>query len=470
MRHLMRLCQIFRRPMMGVHNPTRGPLMDLLCMLCSPMMPSSTTMPLITQMRGALLDPSVRKVILVCHGTGAIPMTEALDRLHADLPMAVMSKCEIYTFGAAARHMNNPLLMLDEMCRRETAMPVPAGNGAGNGADRTRARSPNPAAGQWTRHDGSIVSPVKATLASMGHPIEDLERVMLHVEHYAMCGDIIAQCGVVDAVQSGMSRFAGRVFMIGDMGMNDKRNAGMDMGMRRDSGMRRMMEKMSKGMGMDMWMMNGKMDTPMVNGRIDSPTMNGKVDTSRKNDKMAVRMISGCGTFGAYMDCLFPRMVDADCSLDTVVRVDVQTAERREFTAQGIAMPAKAMHKIGMPMGLGITGVNGITAGANGRLSPDENTPRSRKDKRNSWGTAGALGLDGVGKARMAARECQGKTVRQLSRMWRFCGGERPVGEGVSMTMGCGMGMSVNGDGDGNGNRKNGGMQGEARSGAGGMM
>jgi len=267
-------------------------------------------------MRCGLLNPSMRKVILICHGTGAIPMSEALDRLHADLPMAVMSKCEIYTFGSAARHMNNPLLMLDEMCRREAAMPVPAGTAAPNGVGKTRARSPNPAAGQWTRHDGSILSPVKAALASMGHPVEDLERVMLHVEHYAMGCDMIARCGVLDAVQNGMSRFAGRVFMMGDMGMNG--NIGMGIGTRRDFGMRRMMEKMGMGKGMGM-------DIPMVNN----------------NTRMRMTMMGCCGTFGEYMDCLFPRMNDADCCLDTVVFVDIQTAECREFTAQGIAMPKK---------------------------------------------------------------------------------------------------------------------------------
>lgn len=75
----------------------------------------------------------------------------AIDRLHADLPIDVMGKMEIYTFGSAASHLSNPCLTLNS--------PM----------------NPNPS---FTRADGSLVSPVKATMAIKGQRIEDTERVI----------------------------------------------------------------------------------------------------------------------------------------------------------------------------------------------------------------------------------------------------------------------------------------------------
>lgn len=75
----------------------------------------------------------------------------AIDRLHADLPIDIMGKMEIYTFGCAASHISNPLLTLNS------------------------TMNPNPV---FTRADGSIVSPVKAALATKGNRMEDTERVI----------------------------------------------------------------------------------------------------------------------------------------------------------------------------------------------------------------------------------------------------------------------------------------------------
>jgi hypothetical protein len=55
------------------------------------------------------------------------------------------------------------------------------------------------------------------------------------------------------------------------------------------------------------------------------------------------------------------------------------------------------------------------------------------------------MGVNGVGEARVAAKECEGKTVKQLSRLWRFAHGGRPVGEGVAVVNGVGKGMSRHG-------------------------
>jgi hypothetical protein len=59
--------------------------------------------------------------------------------------------------------------------------------------------------------------------------------------------------------------------------------------------------------------------------------------------------------------------------------------------------------------------------------------------EKRSWGTAETMGVDCVGRARPGAKECEGRTVRQLSRFWMFKRGGKPVGEGVPLLMRLGM-------------------------------
>jgi hypothetical protein len=68
----------------------------------------STT--LYAQLRELLLDPSTRKVVIISHGTGAAVLSSVLSKVHDDLPIDLLSKLEIYTFGSAATHLSNYLL------------------------------------------------------------------------------------------------------------------------------------------------------------------------------------------------------------------------------------------------------------------------------------------------------------------------------------------------------------------------
>jgi hypothetical protein len=151
---MTKMSDIFTRPMTGVYNRTMGIIIDMMCMMLynvMPMMNRSTTTVLYYHLRECLLNSSVRKVIVISHGTGCQIMSTAIDRLHADLPIDVMQKMEIYTFGCAASHLSNPCLTLNS-----TMNPHPA----------------------FTRADGSLVSPVKAALATKGTRMEDTERVI----------------------------------------------------------------------------------------------------------------------------------------------------------------------------------------------------------------------------------------------------------------------------------------------------
>jgi hypothetical protein len=259
----------------------------------------------------------------------------------------VLSKLEIYTFGSAAAHLSNPCLGIDHA-----------------------------SAGifDYTRPDGSIASPVKATLASLGHRVSDHERVIPHVEHYALASDIFARCGVLHNTRNVLdNRFCGRVFVLNESNI------------------------------------------PRPNSTITSTTGGGFMLNEH------------------YLDLLFP--TDAHHTFDVlnqVVDVDTETAEKREFTAQGVALPQKSNTRHG---------------GENGSRSQPDSTDVSPKSKnRANWETAAAMGVNGVRKARVAAKECEGKTVKQLSRLWRYVQGGRPVGEGGAVVNGVGE-VSANGMG-----------------------
>lgn len=57
----------------------------------------------------ALLDPSVEKVVLVLHSQGGIEGGLIIDWLLDELPQNLLHQLEVYTFGNAANHFNNPI-------------------------------------------------------------------------------------------------------------------------------------------------------------------------------------------------------------------------------------------------------------------------------------------------------------------------------------------------------------------------
>lgn len=368
--HCERISHTFSRPVIGIHNTTRGPMLDFLnaLFLRATHSPSNCTRSVVSQLRDACLNNSVRKVVVLGHSTGALHISLALDALYADLPVDVLSKLEIYTFGAASTHFNNPLIRLESL--KSTFSPTEA----------TQAT--------FTRADGTIKSPVKATLASLGHRIEDHERVIPHIEHYALANDMSARCGILHSIRNVMDgRFCGRVFVVND-----------------------------------------------------GPSLGSQIS-------------NGFLFREHYMDVLFP-LNTTEPILDEIVSVDISTAEKREFTAMGIALPMKTIvhpdhrrESIDQMMMGSSMGSPEISPRTNGRPKRNHVVRTVSSEKRSSWGTAGTLGIDGVGKARLGAKECEGRTMRQLSRLWRYERGGQPVGEGVPVLNGFGVGMNGNGMG-----------------------
>jgi hypothetical protein len=122
-----------------------------------------------SQLRKALAAASTKKVVLILHSQGGIEGSSILDWLLADLSTDIMAKLEIFTFGNAARHFNNPLL----------------------------------------------VDPPNNPDQSKGGPGK---RVIKHIEHYANSEDLVANIGVLKFTSpqaqpyADGNAFAGEVF------------------------------------------------------------------------------------------------------------------------------------------------------------------------------------------------------------------------------------------------------------------
>ena len=108
--NLNTLSQIFRRPIIGVHNITYGIIFDLIeCLIQRDSCYATTDIRTgYHQVKKSLLEEKNKKVVLLLHSQGGIEGGAILDWLLDDLPASVLGKLEIYTFASAANHWNNP--------------------------------------------------------------------------------------------------------------------------------------------------------------------------------------------------------------------------------------------------------------------------------------------------------------------------------------------------------------------------
>jgi len=120
--------------------------------------------------RTALLDPDNKKVVLLLHSQGGIEGGLIVDWLLDEIPQGLLRKLEIYTFGNAANHFNNPY------------RDIPAAE-----KDRERSEIRNPSLNE---HGNTI----------------------LHIEHYANSREFVSVWGVLNFT-SILNRYMGQVFV-----------------------------------------------------------------------------------------------------------------------------------------------------------------------------------------------------------------------------------------------------------------
>ncbi|KAG7293827.1 hypothetical protein NEMBOFW57_003885 [Staphylotrichum longicolle] len=196
-----------------------------------------------------IYNPQYSKVIFVLHSQGGIEGSLILDWLLQELPQDLLSKLEVYTFGNAANHFNNPhrhirsqtlakhnpvaasidstrlaavqdATEVPRLRRPQKAKPRPSSSSSSSSSDTEPYDKP-PAAttnSLSSTHPGTVesVPPITSSTTSP-HPSHLSDRAIGHIEHYAHTTDFVALWGVLHFATSAptspfIPRFIGRVF------------------------------------------------------------------------------------------------------------------------------------------------------------------------------------------------------------------------------------------------------------------
>jgi hypothetical protein len=166
-----RLSQTFGRRVIGIHNPSDGILFDLIQCLIQRNLSYSTSdvREAYLSIKEAILDTRIKKIVFILHSQGGIEGGMIMDWLFAEIPRHQLRRLEIYTFGCAANHFNNP--------------------------DYRRAPRKGLQAENEDKDDDGAVG-----------------KVIEHVEHYANLGDFVSQIGVLNYTRIA-NRYMGRLFL-----------------------------------------------------------------------------------------------------------------------------------------------------------------------------------------------------------------------------------------------------------------
>lgn len=120
--------------------------------------------------KDALLDESYTKIVFILHSQGGIEGGLIIDWLLDEIPHELLNRLEIYTFGNAANHFNNPHMSVKHPVEDEISVQIPKANQA-----------------------------------------------IRHIEHYANTGDFVSRYGVLSFI-GVPNRFMGRLFQSPESG------------------------------------------------------------------------------------------------------------------------------------------------------------------------------------------------------------------------------------------------------------
>lgn len=224
--NLNRLAITFKRPILGIHNRTSGIFFDVLECLIQRNFSYATNdvRECFRILKDVLYDPSKSKVVFILHSQGGIEGGLAIDWLLQEVPQDLLAKLEVYTFGCASNHFNNPfrhdlsqtlaltkgleamntVLAERSFSSTPTSSPVETRNGSGLNGSGLNGKTPPP-----LRKESSSTISRTYTAAS--------DRAIRHVEHYAHSTDFVALWGVLHFATNRMGchqlpRFSGRLF------------------------------------------------------------------------------------------------------------------------------------------------------------------------------------------------------------------------------------------------------------------
>lgn len=119
--NLNRLALTFGREVIGIHNRTDGIIFDVIeCLIQRNFNYATNDIRMAYQIiRRKLYSAKYNKVVFILHSQGGIEGGMVLDWLLQDVPQNLMEKLEVYTFGSAANHCNNPYRTVESQAHVE---------------------------------------------------------------------------------------------------------------------------------------------------------------------------------------------------------------------------------------------------------------------------------------------------------------------------------------------------------------
>ncbi|KAH7322858.1 hypothetical protein B0I35DRAFT_426607 [Stachybotrys elegans] len=221
--NLNRLAITFGRPILGIHNRTDGIIFDVIECLVQRNFGYATNDVRVCYrlLKDVLYDPGKSKVVFILHSQGGIEGGLVLDWLLQEMPQDLLAKLEVYTFGNAANHFNNPHRHVESqslsqekpqealktiMAEISYTSPVPPSE-----LDLHPHPHPHP------RKTTTLLPASTSSTLSTRTSTAAKDRAIGHVEHYAHSTDFVAMWGVLHFATNKLGshqlpRFIGRLF------------------------------------------------------------------------------------------------------------------------------------------------------------------------------------------------------------------------------------------------------------------
>lgn len=204
-----RLALTFGRPILGVHNKTGGILFDTIQCLVQRNFNYATSdvRECYAVVKETLYKSDLTKVVFIMHSQGAIEGGMIIDWLLQEVPQDLLAKLEVYSFGNAANHFNNPHLHL---LSQHAALSNPKAVSTTRTMTQVHYHDPIAPLDSQLPHNYPNSTRSSRQTSSSGKTIR-------YIEHYAHTSDFVARWGVLHFVcnisQSPTApRFMGRVF------------------------------------------------------------------------------------------------------------------------------------------------------------------------------------------------------------------------------------------------------------------
>ena len=218
--NLNRLAITFKRPILGIHNQTSGVVFDVIECLIQRNFNYATSDVRIAYrlLKEVLYNPEKSKVVLIMHSQGGIEGGLALDWLLQEMPQDLLAKLEVYTFGNAANHSNNPhrhafsqSLMRDKPTVAVTTLVTET-------SSVSSVTSPVEVKNDLAVKIPPLSKENSSSLSSSHTMPAAHDRAIGHIEHYAHSTDFVAIWGVLHFATNRthspqIPRFLGRLFM-----------------------------------------------------------------------------------------------------------------------------------------------------------------------------------------------------------------------------------------------------------------